>query len=95
MFRIMKENIENTKDTIQDKSECESNDGKISNEDFYEIIERILHIMKTLQVTNSFALTRAGVVWAQTRIIKTAISEIENQLKEHLEIPTVTKEENK
>lgn len=90
MFKIIKENenIVDKERLIPTDIDCKSNDGKISNESFYIIIERILHIMKNLQLMDSFSINRAGIIWSQTNIIKKAVLEIENQIIEHIEIST-------
>ena len=90
MFKIIKENenIVDKERLIPTDIDCKSNDEKISNESFYIIIERILHIMKNLQLMDSFSINRAGIIWSQTNIIKKAVLEIENQITEHIEIST-------
>lgn len=79
MLKIIKEDI-------IDKNNNNSSDGKISNEDFFEIIERMLKIAKFLSVTNSYSINNASVIWAQTRLIRDAITEIEEILAKHIEI---------
>ena len=55
--------------------------GAIDNKAFYEIEERILKIMKKLEITNSFTTNDFGVVTSQTEVILTAI---ENAIDDHL-----------
>ena len=58
--------------------------GAIDNKAFYEIEERILKIMKKLEITNSFTTKDFGAVTAQTEVILTAIETIENAIDDHL-----------
>ena len=58
--------------------------GAIDNKAFYEIEERILKIMKKLEITNSFTTNDFGVVTSQTEVILTAIETIETAIDGHL-----------
>lgn len=61
-------------------------EGAISNADFFEIFERLLRIMKVLEVTNSFTIDSANIIFAQIRLMRDAVEEIEKKIDEHLDI---------
>lgn len=69
MFKIIKEDTKT---------------GGLDNKAFFEMIERLLKIMKKLEITNSYTIKDFGEITSQTGIILTAIETIENTIDEHI-----------
>ena len=79
----------NKEDNLKDSLHIEnknSQTGKISNEKFFEIQERVLNIIHSLEVIDSFAIINAATIEAQTDIILKAIDIVEKEIVGHLEI---------
>lgn len=58
--------------------------GAISNRAFYEIEERVLEIMKKLEIVNSFTMDGFAEITTQVEIIHKAIDTIDNEINEHI-----------
>lgn len=69
MFKIIKE---------------ETKSGAIDNKAFFEIAERVIKVMKSLEVTNSFTIKDFGELTAQTELILSALDTIELTIDGHI-----------
>lgn len=58
--------------------------GAISNRAFYEIEERVLEIMKKLEIVNSFTMDGFAEITTQVEIIHKAIDTIDSEINEHI-----------
>lgn len=59
--------------------------GAIENKTFYEIEQRILKIMKKLEITNSFTMKDYGEIMVQTEIMLSALETIELTIDNHID----------
>ena len=80
MIKLIKE----TKPTIRKTLKEDTKGGAIENNAFYDIAERVLKIMKKLEITNSFDIKSYGEIITQSEVMLNALDTIETAIDGHI-----------
>ncbi len=80
MIKLIKE----TKPTIRKTLKEDTKGGAIDNKAFYDIAERVLKIMKKLEITNSFDIKSYGEIITQSEVMLNALDTIETAIDGHI-----------